>query len=367
MNLESKANRQVKLFTPGPLNTSVNVKMAMNQDIGSRTQTLVELTSMVRVGIENISECGCDYTSVLFQGSGTFALEAMITSFVPENGFVLVLSNGVYGDRLARICDIHHIKHKVLRSSDLVSINMDDVRVVLESESNITHIALVQFETSIGVLNDADKLTALASQYDCEVLIDAMSAFGAFSLNYSAAALTAVASSSNKCLHSVPGVSFVIARTEKIHNISFKRTLCLDLKDQWQEFESSGQWRFTPPIHALLALEAAITEYKKMGGTQARLEKYKSLSELLISEMEKIDIYPIVQKEYRAPVITTFSLGDKYDFDATYLYQKLFMQGMVIYPSQFADKKSFRVGCIGDIKTENIYELVQAIKNISTF
>ncbi|MBA2652728.1 MAG: 2-aminoethylphosphonate--pyruvate transaminase [Tatlockia sp.] len=352
-----------RLFTPGPLNTLPLVKSAMNIDIGTRTKTLVDLTKNLRVELEDIASCGDDYTCVLLQGSGTYAVEAMITTLIPPDGIVLVVCNGVYAERMAKICHIHQIKHVILDRDHTQRIEINAVQEALIADKRITHILAVHFETNFGVLNDIDALVHLAAQYNCQVLVDAMSSFGVLPLKYDPA-LIAVAASSNKCLHGTPGISFVVARKQVLLQSSHQRTLSLDLQAQWQGFEENGQWRFTPPTHILLALWEAILQFKIAGGLLGRLEKYTRLTRQLIDGLASIDIHPVIDEHSRAPMITTFILGETCQINSDELYERLFARGLVIYPSNFKDKKSFRVGCIGEIDTDDINELIDAIKEI---
>jgi 2-aminoethylphosphonate-pyruvate transaminase len=352
--------QKVCLFTPGPLNTSQQVKEAMEIDVGSRTAILTDLTQNIRSELELIAGGELDYTSILLQGSGTFAVEAMLSSLIQASDCVLIVSNGVYGDRLVKICQIHRLSYFVLQQHPTEPIHMKAVETFLAKESRITHIAVVQFETAIGILNDIEALLVLAQKYSCEVLVDAMSSFGAVSLPYQNSALTAVVSSSNKCLHGVPGIGFVIVRLAKLLHSSRARTLSLDLKEQWQAFEHGRQWRFTPPTHCLLALQQALLEFNRAGGEVARFNKYRLLNKQLVTALAEIDIYPAIRAEYRAPMITTFLINNKsIDFDELYTF--LFNQGLVIYPSSFLVAKSFRVGCMGEIDATDIDRLVVAI------
>ncbi len=358
------------LFTPGPLNTSSTVKEAMLNDIGSRTKTLVELTKSIRENLEDIAQCGSSFSSILLQGSGTFAVEAMISSLIPSNAHVLIISNGVYGERMLQICDIYGISNTVLRQNELMSMDLNEVETELRQASNpFTHILAVQFETGIGILNDIDELTALASKYHCAVLVDAMSAFGAIPLNYNEPSLCAVAASSNKCLHGVPGIGFVVARKETLCSQK-ARSLSLDLYAQWKNFESNGEWRFTPPTHVLSAFHQALFEFQQMGGVDARFKKYACLNSQLIAGLAPLGICPVVSsEEYRAPMITTFFLGDKIQCAFKEMYELLLAQQLVLYPSASVSNENrqakFRIGCMGEIDANDINNLIQAIKNIS--
>lgn len=366
-NIAEDMMKNKRLFTPGPLNTSDNVRAAMNQDMGSRTEDMVKLTKNIRFLLEKISGCTKDYTSILMQGSGTFSVEAMITSLIPQKSSVLIVSNGVYGERMIQICDIYNIPYVVFRSNEKQSIDLNQIKNILEN-THITHILTVQFETALGVLNDINGLLTLATQYQCAVLVDAMSAFGALPLNYEEPSLCAVAASSNKCLHGVPGIGFVIARMKQLLNQNFSRTLSLNLVEQWKIFEKNGEWRFTPPIQVLLAFHEALNVFEKEGGVSARLKKYSELNNKLISGFKKLNIYPVISEKYRAPMVTTFFLDESCFYKFEEIYQKLFDQDIVLYPSASLDKKNnnkcFRVGCMGEITLDDIDKLIEAMKKI---
>src|SRR5476651_1272714 len=94
------------LLTPGPLTTSVTVKQAMVHDWGSRDQGFIAINKMVLEKIAILAGAGGTHVTVPVQGSGTFAVEAMITSFVPKMGKLLVVINGAYGQRAKKIAEI---------------------------------------------------------------------------------------------------------------------------------------------------------------------------------------------------------------------------------------------------------------------
>ena len=354
----------IKLFTPGPLSMSPSVRASMNIDIGTRTETIVDLTRDIRTSLENIADCGPKYTSILLQGSGTFAVEAMISSFIGLDDWVLVISNGVYANRISTICKIYNLNFLILESADTAPIDLEKVQKFLEENKKITVILAVQLETTLGVLNDINGLTALASSYSCKVFIDAMSAFGVLKLNY-VDSLIAVAASANKCLHGAPGVGFVIVNKRELLKKSSPRTLSLDLKAQWQEFENSGQWRFTPPTHVLLALKTAIHEFENSGGSEARLAKYQIFSDFLVKELAAIDIHPVINDNYRTSIVITFILGKTHLITSDILYKELFFQGLVVYPSNFYPGRSFRIACIGHLNMNDMNKLIETIKTIT--
>ncbi|WP_245987054.1 aminotransferase class V-fold PLP-dependent enzyme [Azospirillum thermophilum] len=225
----------------------------------------VALTARLRAMIAAVAGSGDACSVVPLQGSGTFAVEAMLCSVPDAEDHLLIVENGAYSARMTEICAVHGIRHSVLRCDHTRSFDLARVEARLLELGDVTHVAAVHFETALGVLNDIDGLGALAARHGARLLVDAISTFGALPLDVTSGRLAAVALSANKCLHGLPGLSFVIADRATLARPSRPRTLSLDLRAQHRSFEADGQWRFTPPLQAMLALEQAIREYEAAG------------------------------------------------------------------------------------------------------
>src|SRR5690606_26203929 len=114
----SPATRDPWLLTPGPLTTSATVKEAMLHDCGSRDANFIRINKEVREGLLEIAGATATHVCVPVQGSGTFAVEAMIGSLVPRDGKLLVLVNGAYGRRIVKICEIIGRAHAVIERAE---------------------------------------------------------------------------------------------------------------------------------------------------------------------------------------------------------------------------------------------------------
>ena len=78
-------------------------------------------------------------------------------------------------------------------------------------------------------------------------------------------------------MEGVPGFSFALCKREALLEQvpgEQARSLALDLRAQWEGLENNGQFRFTPPTHALLAFSQAMAELQAEGGPRARLSRY---------------------------------------------------------------------------------------------
>ena len=355
-----------RLFTPGPLTTSESVRHAAGVDLGSRSAPALELTSWLRSAIERIAGCGGRYSAVPLQGSGTFAVEAMLCSMLDNDDHVLIIENGAYSQRMVEICRLHRIRHSVVASDHHRQFDLTEIEESLSKLEHVTHIAAVHFETALGVLNDINGLTNLASRYGCRVLVDVISTFGAYPFDFSNQSIAAVALSSNKCLHGLPGLAFVLADTVALLRRSAPRTLSLDLRGQHRALENGQQWRFTPPLQVMLALRQAINEFDSAGGQPARYARYETLASRLLQGMERIGFAPVIESIHRAPIITTFAPHRGVRCPIPQLNDFLFERRLVIYPTKYWNPNSFRVGVIGELVPSDVDDLLEALSEFTT-
>ncbi len=357
--------RDKLLFTPGPLTTSLSVKQAMLHDAGSWHSEFNQVVRGIREGLLRVAGLGPDhgYVTVLMQGSGTFGVESVVSSVIPPDGKLLVLSNGAYGERIARMAQHQKIAHHVLRSPEDDVPTPDEVEAALKRDPAITHVALVHCETTTGILNPLDPIRDVVREHRRGFIVDAMSSFGAIPIDLKTAGIDYLVSSANKCVEGVPGFSFVIARRDALTaTAGHARSLSLDLLGQLQGFESNGQFRFTPPTHAILAFDQALRELESEGGIAARGRRYATNHRALMEGMKALGFVPFLRPEVQSPIITAFrSPGDPaFRFDD--FYRRLADRGMIIYPGKLTNAETFRIGTIGRLFESDIAQLLHAVR-----
>ena len=268
-----------KLFTPGPLTTSESVKQAMLRDVGSRDTEFVDLVRNLREALLEVAGVSQEdgYEAVIVQGSGTFGLEAVISSVIPRDGKLLVATNGIYGERLDRIAAIHGVPRIVVRSAEDAPLCQESIRRTLLDDPAITHVAMVHCETSTGMLNAVEELADVVASAGRRTIVDSMSGFGAVPIDLKSCPFDYLVSSVSKGLEGVPGACFVLCRRAELQETAgWARTLSLDLFEQWRGLERNGQFRFTPPTHVLLAAHQAVLELGEEGGVAARAARYRT-------------------------------------------------------------------------------------------
>lgn len=353
------------LLTPGPLTTAPATREAMLRDWGSRDDDFKALTKRVRVRLTALAGGVSNFSTVPVQGSGTFAIEAAVGTFVTRDGRLLVLVNGAYGRRIARIAEIIGRDVETYETEEDTPPDMGRLDEFLAADPNITHVAAVHCETTSGLLNPIADVAAVVARHGRNLLIDAMSSFGALPLDVGQVPCTAIVSSANKCLEGVPGLSFVVAETGALAAAAGNaHSLSLDLHDQWLGFEKSGEWRFTPPTHVLAALDAALDAHEAEGGIDGRRARYSRNCELLTDGMRGLGFETFLSDSLQAPIIVTFRTPADPAFDFDRFYQALHGKGYAIYPGKLTRSPSFRIGCIGHVDEAVMRGVVSAVGDV---
>tara|TARA_B100000519_G_C14222462_1_gene428244 strand:+ start:9 stop:1142 length:1134 start_codon:yes stop_codon:yes gene_type:complete len=356
-------NTDPLLLTPGPLTTSAEVKQAMLHDWGSRDPSFIDATKNVREGLVEVSGGGDAFTAVPVQGSGTFAVEAMIGTFLPKGNKLLIVVNGAYGHRIANICDYMDRPYTVLETPEDTPPDIAAVSETLAANPDISHVVVVHCETTSGILNPIQEIAAAVAAAGRNFMIDAMSAFGAIPLDLSQIPCDAVAASSNKCFEGVPGLGFVLCRKMALEQTrANSHSLSLDLFDQWQAMEENGQWRFTPPTHVVVAFEAALAAHAREGGVEGRFARYRKNCDVLIEGMKTFGFEPLLPDNLQAPIIITFRMPSDPNFAFQDFYGHLKDRGFIIYPGKLTIADSFRMGCIGHLDADDMRGALAAVR-----
>lgn len=354
------------LFTPGPLSTSKTVKEAMLRDLGSRDREFIAIVRSVRDGLLHIAGTSTEagYEAVLLQGSGTFGVEAMISSGVRHGGRLLVLANGAYGERMATIARIHQIDVVVLREAENVPISSAALERALAADPTISDVAMVHCETTTGIVNPVDALAPIVKESGRICMVDAMSSFAGMTVEPETWGIDYLVASANKCLQGVPGCSFVICQRQALQASAGRaRSLSLDLEAQWSGLEKNGQFRFTPPTHVILALSQALAELEEEGGVSARSARYEHNQRCLLEGMRKLGFEPYLDPEHQSGIITSFHEPRHPRFDFEDFYERLSSRGFLIYPGKVANVSCFRIGTIGQLFEQDIRALLGGAKS----
>ena len=351
------------LFTPGPLTTSRTVKQAMWRDLGSRDFEFIGLVQKIRQQLLELGEVADQgYEAILMQGSGTFGMEAIISSVTPPNGKWLLIINGAYGRRMAQITSIYDMPTTRLDYPEDRQPDLHQIEAALAADERITNVAVVHCETTSGIINPIKEIGAIVRRFGKRYFVDAMSSFGAVALNLAECEIDYLVSSANKCVESVPGFAVILARREALlETEGYARTLSLNLFAQWKGLERNGQFRFTPPTHTLIAFAQALDELQQEGGVAGRAARYKHNYEVMQAGMREMGFTEYLRPQDQGYIITSYRYPNHPAFDFNQFYERLNQKDLVIYPGKVSDADCFRIGHIGRIFESDVRMLLAAI------
>ena len=298
------------------------------------------------------------WTAVLMTGSGTAAVESMIAGLVPEHGRLLIVENGVYGERIAQIAQQYRIDHEVVKYGWMEA---PDVDAIIGKLDGVTNVAIIHHETTTGRLNAIDRLSAACKEKGIGLLLDGVSSFGAEAIDFDGGGISAVAATANKCLHGVPGAAFVIVRRAAL-SAAFSRTYYLDIA-RLAKLQDARNTPFTPSVHAYYALVEALREFEEEGGLVARHARYAALADQVRTGLAALGIEgalregesSVVLRAYRLPAGITYAV----------LHDALKAQGFVIYAGQGGlSNELFRISTMGALGVADIERLLGAIAGV---
>jgi 2-aminoethylphosphonate-pyruvate transaminase len=331
-------------------------------DLCHREPEYFELQDEVIHGLLDIYQCDpALWTAVLVGGSGTSAMEAMLASLLPFDANVLVLENGVYGERLSRIASIYGIQHQALSAAWGEAVDLEALAELLAS-GDFSHVLAVHHETTTGRLNPVDEIASLCAENGVQLLLDAVSSFGAEAIPFGQESLQAIAATANKCLHGIPGLAMVLCRREALKQEIKPRTLSLHLQG-WAEQQAKQSTPFTPPVNALLGLAQALEELDKQGGWKARRSRYRKLAARVADTCQELGVEQWLPAEVSSCVLRSYHLPAGMTYNE--LHDGLKQNGFIIYAGQGdLAAQLFRISTMGEISDYDMARLLNALHTV---
>lgn len=350
------------LLTPGPVTLSARVKRAMLRDLASGEAEMQETIAWSRRYLLGLCNAQGTHTAIPLVGSGTSGTEAVIGTFVPANGKLLIHTNGVYGDRLVEIARRIRTPYTSFRTAPYTPPTPEQFEAAIAADPGITHVMLVHCETSTGILNPIEPIAAVCRRLGKGLLIDAVASFGAFRLDARTLSFDAAVCSANKGLQAPPGLAWIVAKKSALEEAKGNaHSLTLDLWDQNQHLDRTGMFRFTPATHLLLAFAEALREHEAEGGIEGRHARYHRSWRRLVDGMRQMGFRTLLEDSVASPIVATFHepLDPGYSFKA--LYEGMKRRGFIIFPGRLAAANTFRIACIGVVTEADIGRALEAL------
>jgi len=359
----SEGLKQYVLLNPGPACTTPSVREALlTPDLCHREPEFSGVMREVREEIAELAGGAGEWSTVVFTGSGTAAVEAVVASVVAPGRGLLVIDNGVYGDRIRQMAAAHGLPHRALHYHWTEAPRAEDVDRAFEEDSTLSHLAVVHHETTTGILNPMEELGAVCRRRGRSLIVDAMSSFGGEPLNVREAGIDYLVSSSNKCLQGIPGLSFVVARRAALERLAGlpARSVYLNLYQQWRA-EEADDTPFTPAIQLFFALRQALRETREEG-LENRLRRYRECARTLREGAAALGLQMVVPEAWRSNTLTTFALPEGAGYAA--LHDAMKRRGYVIYAGHGdLHRWAFRVANLGTLTPADMAGVLSALRD----
>jgi 2-aminoethylphosphonate-pyruvate transaminase len=346
------------LLNPGPVTLSERVRKSLLQtDLCHREPEFFDLQDEARRRLVAAYELDpAVWSAVLMTGSGTAAVESMIAGLVPQGGRLLIVENGVYGERIAQIATQYGIDHEVVKHEWMHAPDIDAIIRLLDTKT-FTNLAIIHHETTTGRLNALDALSRACAERGVGLLLDAVSSFGAEAIDFDGGGIAAIAATANKCLHGVPGAAFVIARRTALEQAA-SRTYYLGIA-RLAKLQDARNTPFTPSVHAYYALVEALREFEEEGGWRARHQRYAKLAEQVRAGLAALGIESALAPEESSVVLRAYRLPKGVTYET--LHDALKAKGFVIYAGQGGlSKEVFRISTMGALNAADMDRLISS-------
>jgi 2-aminoethylphosphonate-pyruvate transaminase len=352
------------LLNPGPVNVSDRVRRALARpDICHRESEFADLLHRIQQKLLQAFVPGAEseYTAVVLSGSGTAAVEAAVMSCLPHGKRLMVINNGVYGERISNMIGLHRLGASELKLDWSARLDPERLRLALRQHPEVHAVAMVHHETTTGLINNVKELADVADSQNRVFVLDSVSGLAGEPLDIAGSHIYMVAGTAGKCIQGFPGASFVLVRKGFLERMRRypKRSWYLHLT-HYVDDQGNGTVPFTPAVQVYYAFEEALDELLEEGVAN-RIHRYKKVSTMIREKLRALGIKPMLAPEFQSNTITCFHMPAGLSYQT--LHDRLKEQGYVIYAGQGPlEGKTFRIANMGVLTVDNVQGFLRAFE-----
>ncbi len=330
------------------MNVSERVRQALlRPDICHRESEFTELLHRIQGKLLKAFVPGAEseYVAVVMTGSGTATVEAALMSSLPHGRRMLILNNGVYGERMSQIIGLHRLGASELKYEWTVRPDPDKLLLALRQHQEVHAVGMVHHETTTG-LNPVQEIAEIVDSQNRVFVLDAVSALAGETIDIARSHIYMVTGTAGKCIQGFPGVSFVLVRKGFVEKMRAypKRSWYLHLT-HYIDNEGRGTIPFTPAVQVYYAFDEALSELLEEGVAN-RIQRYKQMATVIRDRMATLGVKALLPPDYQSNTITAYYLPEGVSYQS--LHDRLKTQGYVIYAGQGnLENKIFRVANMG--------------------
>ncbi len=346
------------LLNPGPSTTTDTVKMAqIVPDICPREQEFQSIMAPMRQDLVKMVHGDCDYTSVLFCGSGTICIDVALNSLLDAGKKAFVINNGSYSQRAVDVCRAYNLPLIELKQPIDNTPDLFVVEEVLKNNHDIGYVYVTYHETGTGLLNSVKEIGALAHKYGAFLITDTTSAFAMIPINVYDENIDFCMASAQKGIQGMTGLSFIIGRKdiiEKSKNFPMRSYYC-NLFMQYEFFERVGEMRFTPPVQTIYAAKQAIKEYWEEG-EEKKWARHQRVMKAIRNGVDRLGFREVLDRSVQSGLVSAIVYPDDSKWSFAKIHDYCYERGFTIYPGKIETKGTFRLCALGAIDEDDIIE-----------
>lgn len=354
------------LLNPGPSTTTDAVKYAqIVPDICPREKEFAELMQEIRQALVRIVHGDPEeYTSVLFCGSGTIAMDVCLNSLLPADRKILIVNNGAYSSRAAEICEYYGLPFLNLQFPIDERPNLDTVEEILCKNPDIALVYTTHNETGTGILNPIREIGEIVHRHGAVFVVDTTSTYAMRPIHIDEDNIDFCMASAQKGLMAMTGISFVVGKRNLIEQSGAypKRSYYCNLFMQYDYFEKHGEMHFTPPVQTVYAMKQALKEYFQEGEA-AKWERHTRVFEALHAGLKKLGFRDVIRREWQAGLVITVRYPDDSNWSFEKIHDYCYERGFTIYPGKIDQTKTFRLCALGAIDVPDIEAFFRVLED----
>lgn len=357
--MENLILEKPKLFSPGPVMVRADVRDALlHHDICHRGNEFEKLFIDIQENIKKLFNADDSYYSLVISGSGTAANEAVLSSALGDGDTVLLIKNGMFGDRLEEIIDKYKIS-KIVAPFDWATYpDINKVESLLRDNPEIKIVAMVFHETSTGMINPVREVGKLCEKYEKKYSIDAISAAGGEFVDVIDNHIDFVTSVGNKCVGAFPGSSFICAKESLLTKIDKDqcKNVYLSLFAHYKFAKTKHQTPNTPNVTLFWALNQALININNEG-LDKRIEHYQSCAKIIRDGVKRIGLRQLID-DHLSNTVTSVFLPEGYDINN--FLRAMEDRGFVLYigKGEFSKMGMFQIANMGEINKQDCQSLL---------
>ena len=353
-----------KLFSPGPVLVKANVRNALlHYDICHRSKEFEAMFQDTQKKIIKLFNADESYYAVIVSGSGTSANETVLSSVVKPGESVMLLRNGLFGERLQEILEKYKTPYVDVSFPWATAFDTDVIEAQMKAHPEAKIVAMVFHETSTGMINKAYEVGQLCAKYGRKLFTDTVSAAAGQHIDVVKNNITFATSVGGKCLGAFPGSAYVIAKTAELEQLTPDQchNVYLNLYKHYVSARDTHQTPNTPNVNLFWPLNQALTNVFEEGGLDARVARYEECAAIIRQGLKDMGLKLLLgDADHKSSTVTSVFLP----VDAKTFLKEMEDRGYVFYigKADYAKQNMIQVANMGEIYPQDCRNMLRVFK-----